>query len=319
MKKPILFVAAGFLSSAVCTQVELDKPVKLTGTGSDAKIEGIKSVTDPEDAVNAETVQKNQLNYADATNSGDNYSVTLTPSITTLSGGQLVHFRASAANTGPATLNVNGLGARAIRKNFDVPLDADDIKAGQLVSVMYDAANNRFQMLSQLGQAATGGATTNWGTISSFATVSPVTRSSGSNPCLTNGGLQSSNGKYFVLGDMIYLEINIVIQNNYSSCNCSNGVEYVDITLPAAIAAANTTNNWGKMVNRGAATAFTPGCVATLFNITFNNTTSLRFAPTSGQCTLNSSTNLRSNLAFWNACGNGGVQEFVIYIAYQKA
>jgi hypothetical protein len=312
-------IALSFFSVVALSQAELDKPLQLTGSGSDAKIEGIKSVTDAEDAVSAEVVQKNVLSYAEATNVGNAYAVNLAPAITALAGGQLVHFRATAANTGLATLNVNGLGAIDIRKNVDVPLDADDIKAGQLVSVMYDSANNRFQMLSQLGQAASAGASSSWGTTGTFTTVAPVTRSSGTNPCMTNGGVQSSSGKYFIVGDLVYLEITVVIQNNYSSCNCSNGVEYVDVTLPSIIQAANTSNNWGKMVTRGGSTTYNPGCVASLINLNFLSTSTLRIQPVSGQCTINSSTNLRSNLAFWNTCASGGTQELIFNIVYQKA
>jgi hypothetical protein len=62
-----------------------------------------------------------------------------------------VFFKAAATNTGPATLNVNGLGAKAIKKSGNQPLTAGDVLAGQICAVVDDGTN--FQLLSR-GQAA---------------------------------------------------------------------------------------------------------------------------------------------------------------------
>lgn len=61
--------------------------------------------------------------------------------------GQIYTFIANVANTGASTLNVDALGAKAITKDVATPLIANDILAGQTVSVMYDGT--RFQLLSQ--------------------------------------------------------------------------------------------------------------------------------------------------------------------------
>ncbi|MFA5508959.1 MAG: hypothetical protein WC423_26280 [Vulcanimicrobiota bacterium] len=69
-----------------------------------------------------------------------------------LTDGQIIHFKANNANTGAATLQVDGLlssssGALPITKNGDSPLDADDIKAGQMVAVMFNGiGGGRFEM-----------------------------------------------------------------------------------------------------------------------------------------------------------------------------
>ena len=59
-------------------------------------------------------------------------------------------FTANTANTDGATVNVNGLGAKAILKMHDQALATGDIEAGQVVVVVWDGAN--YQMLSQLAQ-----------------------------------------------------------------------------------------------------------------------------------------------------------------------
>lgn len=49
------------------------------------------------------------------------------------------------ANTGPATLNLNGLGPKPIKKSVSSPLALGDISAGQALLLLYDGAN--FQII----------------------------------------------------------------------------------------------------------------------------------------------------------------------------
>jgi hypothetical protein len=162
----IIFSLAGGLLHA---QVQIDQAIQLTGTGSSAKISGIEQVNSAEDATSAESIQKNTVTYAAATNSGNAFSVTLTPA-PVYTTGMTVHFRASADITGSASLNVNGLGAKTIKKNYNSDLVSNDIKNGQMVSVIYDGTN--FQMLSQLGNAASAPAEKAWFTVSKCNTPS---------------------------------------------------------------------------------------------------------------------------------------------------
>ena len=66
--------------------------------------------------------------------------------------GQMFHFKANNANTGAATLQVDGTsstssGPLPITKNGSTPLDADDIKAGQMVAVLFNSdGGGRFEM-----------------------------------------------------------------------------------------------------------------------------------------------------------------------------
>jgi hypothetical protein len=62
--------------------------------------------------------------------------------------GQVYVFEANHAITGSATLNIDGLGAKTIKKRVTVNLIADDILDGQMVSVIFDGTN--FQMLSDV-------------------------------------------------------------------------------------------------------------------------------------------------------------------------
>ena len=92
--------------------------------------------------------------YAASSVGTDAYAITLTPGPTAYAAGQEFRFKADAANTGGATLNVNGLGAKTILKQNDQALATGDIEAGQIVTVVYDGTN--FQMQSQVASAAGG-------------------------------------------------------------------------------------------------------------------------------------------------------------------
>ncbi len=67
-------------------------------------------------------------------------TIALTPALTAYFAGLAVRFtNAAAANTGAATLDVDGLGAVAIRKgDGTVELDAGDLPASALVTVVHD-------------------------------------------------------------------------------------------------------------------------------------------------------------------------------------
>jgi hypothetical protein len=78
----------------------------------------------------------------------DAYAITLSPAITAYTNGQRFYFGVNTANTGPATLNVNAVGAKAIKKNYDEDLITGDLVVGQYVEVAYDSANDTFQLQS---------------------------------------------------------------------------------------------------------------------------------------------------------------------------
>lgn len=70
----------------------------------------------------------------------DVQTLTTESTITAYAGGQMFAFIAGYTNTGAATLNVDSVGAKAIRKGADVALAAGDIAAGALCIVAYDAS-----------------------------------------------------------------------------------------------------------------------------------------------------------------------------------
>lgn len=90
--------------------------------------------------------------YASDDGSANIYVITVAEEfIQSLSDGLMVRFKAANANTGASTLNVNGLGAKALKTQAGADLVANDITAGMIVEASYDGAS--FQLLNPQSSA----------------------------------------------------------------------------------------------------------------------------------------------------------------------
>lgn len=83
--------------------------------------------------------------YAADAGSTDAYAVTLAPVPTAYYTGMVVRFKANTLNTSAATLNVNSLGAKTIKKSYNADLETGDIVANQILTVVYDGTNFQLQ------------------------------------------------------------------------------------------------------------------------------------------------------------------------------
>jgi hypothetical protein len=139
---------------------------------------------------------------ADSSTGNDSYAITLSPSPGSYAGYQLYCFKADVANTGPATLNVNALGAKTIKKavgGVTTDLADNDIRAGQVVQVVYDGTN--LQMQSTLGNAGSGSGNTT----STSLTTNKLPKANGANSIIDSslsddGSLISTPNPFQVLG-----------------------------------------------------------------------------------------------------------------------
>lgn len=91
-------------------------------------------------------IQNASYTYAADAEASDSYAITLSPAVAAYAAGQEFSFKANTANTGAASLNVNSLGAKTLKKNTDQDLATGDIEAGSIVKVVYDGTN--FQVVS---------------------------------------------------------------------------------------------------------------------------------------------------------------------------
>lgn len=160
--------------------------------------------------------------------------ITLTPSpaITSYTAGQTFRFIASGANTTNVTVNVNGLGAKAITKNGTTALAAGDIPSGMMVEITYDGT--RFILgtlgattyLPLSGGTLTGALTISSGvltissggaTITGRAYTTTITSAFSATPTL-----DTSAGNYFEIG---------TLTGNITSLTLSNPVGGHTITI----------------------------------------------------------------------------------------
>lgn len=91
-------------------------------------------------------VQNSTYTYAADAEASDAYAITLTPAPEAYAEGQSFVFKANTANTGASSLNVNGLGAKTLKKLTDQDTETGDIESGSIVEVTYDGTN--FQIIS---------------------------------------------------------------------------------------------------------------------------------------------------------------------------
>lgn len=84
----------------------------------------------------------------------DAYAITSHSPITAYASGQKFRFKAGTANTGACSLNVDGLGAKTIKKEVAKDLVNGDILVNQIVEVVYDGTN--MQLVSSNAQVYGG-------------------------------------------------------------------------------------------------------------------------------------------------------------------
>lgn len=157
----------------------------------------------------------------------DAYAVTLTPAPAAYTQGMVVNFKAGTANTGACTLNVNGLGAVAIKKMHDQDPATGDIEAGQMVTVIYDSTGPVWQMQSQIAQ---GG--------------------SANGSSLTDAISQAAHG--FAVGDAVYLN-----SGTYTKAIATSAAAAEVVGIVTAVAGVNdfTLTTSGKVVGLTGLTA----------------------------------------------------------------
>ena len=104
-------------------------------------------------------VLQNAGDYATSGGSANAYTLAIDAQISAYAAGQVFKFKANFPNTAAATLNVNGIGAKTIKKNVSVDLAAGDIQTDQIVTVIYDGTN-----LQLMGGGGNNGSSLDFGT-----------------------------------------------------------------------------------------------------------------------------------------------------------
>jgi len=97
-----------------------------------------------------------QVPYGVATGSANTYAVTLSPAPTAYVEGLAIAVKINVDNTGASTLNINGLGAKAIKKPNGNNVSAGNLKAGSIYTLRYNGTNFILQGSDAAGNATPG-------------------------------------------------------------------------------------------------------------------------------------------------------------------
>lgn len=100
---------------------------------------GVGLATARTDYATCGQVQDGKFKYNVTKGSLNAYTLALTPTLTGYVTGQVFYFKADRTSSGPATLNIDGVGAKNIYVNGAISAEGD-IAAGRMYSVVYDGA-----------------------------------------------------------------------------------------------------------------------------------------------------------------------------------
>jgi hypothetical protein len=106
----------------------------------------------PNQTISAKQDVMDAASFCSDAGSTDAYACSLSAAITSYVTGTHYRFKANTANSGAATINLNSLGAKTIKKatgGVTTDLSDNDIRAGQWVDLVYDGTN--MQMTGALG------------------------------------------------------------------------------------------------------------------------------------------------------------------------
>jgi hypothetical protein len=109
------------------------------------KITGLGAGTAATDAVRLGQLQNFSTSTLITVAGTDTITGTVSPSLTAYTAGQIFSFVVGTTNTGAVTLNIDGLGAKAVTRTGAIALVAGGMVTGQVALVEYDGT--RFQLL----------------------------------------------------------------------------------------------------------------------------------------------------------------------------
>lgn len=119
----------------------------------------------------AAKLAENRVTYYVPTGTGNALVVTMAPALGAYTAGLRLMLKLAATNTGAATVNVNGLGVKSIKRYDGSALEAGDLTSGQLAELAYDGTNFIFGAASAVWAAAAAAAVSAAAAAASAASV----------------------------------------------------------------------------------------------------------------------------------------------------
>lgn len=136
--RSVAVVGALACCASVAAQLTIDKPVVLTGaTANDRRIEGLGTPQDITDLVTIGAAQDGSLLFGTTAGTGNAVQLALQPPTNAYVNGLRVRWIGLVENTGPVTLDIDGLGAAPLRDRTGLPLSTGALRAGQVAEAIY--------------------------------------------------------------------------------------------------------------------------------------------------------------------------------------
>lgn len=193
--------------------------------------------------INGNLTLHGRLNSCDDAGSTDTYACTISPPIQSYRTGTRYSFKANTANTGAATINLNGKGARNIVKTIGgitTTLADNDIRAGLLVELLYDGTN--MQCLNCWGNTTQ--------TIAS-GTLALATAAIASGTC---AAAQTASAAGTITTDVILANFNADVTGVTGYTAATTGTLRIDIYPTSNTVNARVCNNTSASITPGAVT-----------------------------------------------------------------
>lgn len=138
------------LADSISTSLNPDGTIKTGSVSADSLAERV---------VSQKHLATDWAPFAVDTGTSNAIRVAYTPAITSYDDDLVLFVRVASDNTGEVTINVNGLGSKALLKNGSETLSAGDIQGGSVICVAYHSGS--FHLVSGLsGGSGTGESTT---------------------------------------------------------------------------------------------------------------------------------------------------------------
>jgi len=169
--------------------------------------------------------------YGASSTGNDTYVVTLTPAITGYTDGMTLRIKPDTANTGAATLNVDGQGAVAIQKGVlgaFTALETNDIAANGIFEVTYNSTgpiwelkNPASAMSAVAASTVSGGSSSNADTYHTHSFVKKIVNVR--TPVTATAATETTLLSTTVAGGTLGTSGSLDVQLNISDCDIGNG------------------------------------------------------------------------------------------------
>jgi hypothetical protein len=186
---------------------------QLPSTVNDSARDNMASIAKFRDDISGKTA---------TTGSANAYVLTPATNISAYADGMRFAFRANFSNTGAATLNVNALGAKSIKKWAGTALNSGELVSGAVYEVIYNLSSDEFRLIAtvtpqgNISFPATQVASSDANTLDDYeeGTWTPAITFGGASTGVT---YTSRSGSYVKIGKYVFLIGAMVLSSKGSS------------------------------------------------------------------------------------------------------